>query len=49
MVEILSKIAKQNKVTNTRYRETDKQNKLTFKKFVVWITIASHLINNKIN
>ena len=33
MVEILSKVAKQNNITNTRLRETSKQSKLTFKKF----------------
>ena len=37
MAEILSEIAKQN-VTHTRVRETVKQNKLTFTKFVIWIT-----------
>ena len=39
-------IAKQNDVSNTRLRESGKQNELTFKKFGIWITRASHLINN---
>ena len=49
LVDILKEIAKQNSVTNTRLRGTGKQNKLTFKEFVIWITRASHLINNKMN
>ena len=44
MVEILGKIAKQNNITNTRIREIGKQNKLIFKKFMIWIARASHLI-----
>lgn len=49
MVEKLSKIANQNNVINKIIRETGKQNKLTFKIFVIRITRAIHLINNKIN
>ena len=45
---MLSKITKQNDVTNTRLGEISKQRKLIYKKFVILMTTASHLINNKI-
>lgn len=49
LVEILSKIGEQKNTTNTRLRETGKQNELTLRKFLIWITKTRHLLNNEIN
>lgn len=38
---ILSNFAKQNNVINGRLREKGKQNELTYKDFMIWITRAS--------
>ena len=48
IIEMLCKITKQNDVTNTRIGEISKQKKVIYKEFVILMTRASHLINNKI-